>query len=91
MSSSSPLPPGYRSVQDFLLRCHSRISSTRLDQQQIQNNKSYKVQPCLSCTPETTQSTKPNRNDRFYYEGSYKNASLPSELPKPDSISFHPI
>lgn len=104
MSSSQSLPPGYRSVQDFLLRCHNRKSvypteaPTDIKQQQHQqqkqqkkDNKKYRAQPCLSCIPQATESTKPKTNSRYYYEGSFKSSSIPSDLPKPDSISFHPI
>ena len=98
-SSTQPLPAGYRSVQDFLLRCHNRNNGypTPADINQPQrkhqkkDKKKYKVQPCLARIPEATESTKPKSNTRYYYEGSFKNSAIPSDLPKPDSISFHPI
>ena len=96
-SPAQPLPPGYRSVQDFLLRCHNRKSvyqqPANLNQKQKKkkDKKKYKVQPCLSQIPEATESTKPNSNSRYYYEGAYKNSTIPSELPNPDSINFHRI
>lgn len=88
---SNILPPGYKSVQDFLLHAHDNKQVAKSSPRAtsiLNDHVQYQKEVCLIKKPEKTPKTTPPQQSRYYYERSAASSVPISDLPPPTSIIF---
>ena len=105
MNTKNPLPPGYRSYQDFILHYHqnnvptdpeqhgpikSSESVQSLDSDLKNSSESFKKEICMKKIPESKMEAQAS-GKRNFYERAKKSDIHPSILLNPAAIPFKPI
>ena len=89
MNNAKKIPPGYYSIQDFLLHYHKRVSPQKEGGEKKGKTLNRTNQPVELCVSKKLDGEKPDfLQGRIFYERSVNSSILPNELPKPDTIEY---